>query len=97
MKERMGNIQTIHFVGIGGVGMAGIAEVLISLGYQVQGSDLKEGKATARLERLGIVRSRAQTIRDLAQAALGGRVSFDGSEDAAEFSAALQATVVDAA
>ena len=46
--------------------------------------------ARARLERLGIVRSRAQTIRDLAQAALGGRVSFDGSEDAVEFSAALR-------
>ena len=53
MKERMGNIQTIHFVGIGGVGMAGIAEVLISLGYRVRGSDLKAGNATARLERLG--------------------------------------------
>jgi UDP-N-acetylmuramate--alanine ligase len=53
MNDRMGNIQTIHFVGIGGVGMAGIAEVLISLGYRVQGSDLKPGQATARLERLG--------------------------------------------
>jgi UDP-N-acetylmuramate--alanine ligase len=53
MSERMGNIQTIHFVGIGGVGMAGIAEVLISLGYRVQGSDLKRSKAIARLERLG--------------------------------------------
>jgi UDP-N-acetylmuramate--alanine ligase len=52
-NERMGNIRTIHFVGIGGVGMAGIAEVLISLGYRVQGSDLKAGSATARLERLG--------------------------------------------
>jgi len=53
MNNRMGNIRTIHFVGIGGVGMAGIAEVLISLGYAVQGSDLKAGNATARLERLG--------------------------------------------
>ena len=53
MNDRMGNIHTIHFVGIGGVGMAGIAEVLISLGYQVQGSDLKAGAATARLTRLG--------------------------------------------
>jgi UDP-N-acetylmuramate--alanine ligase len=53
VNNRMGNIQTIHFVGIGGVGMAGIAEVLISLGYRVQGSDLKAGKATARLQRLG--------------------------------------------
>ena len=53
MTDRMGRIQTIHFIGIGGVGMAGIAEVLISLGYRVQGSDLKRGKAIARLEKLG--------------------------------------------
>ena len=53
MTDRMGRIQTIHFVGIGGVGMAGIAEVLISLGYRVQGSDLKPGKSLARLEKLG--------------------------------------------
>jgi UDP-N-acetylmuramate--alanine ligase len=53
MNDRMGRIQTIHFVGIGGVGMAGIAEVLISLGYRVQGSDLKASKATARLEKQG--------------------------------------------
>jgi 3-hydroxyacyl-CoA dehydrogenase len=37
-----GKIQKIHFVGIGGIGMSGIAEVLINLGYQVSGSDLKE-------------------------------------------------------
>jgi UDP-N-acetylmuramate--alanine ligase len=53
MSDRMGNIRTIHFVGIGGVGMAGVAEVLISLGYQVRGSDLKSGRATDRLTRLG--------------------------------------------
>jgi UDP-N-acetylmuramate--alanine ligase len=55
MNARMGRIQTIHFVGIGGVGMAGIAEVLISLGYRVQGSDLRASRATSRLERLGAV------------------------------------------
>jgi UDP-N-acetylmuramate--alanine ligase len=49
----MGHIRRIHFVGIGGVGMAGIAEVLISLGYSVQGSDLKASRATDRLARLG--------------------------------------------
>lgn len=53
MSERMGRIRCIHFVGIGGVGMAGIAEVLINLGYEVQGSDLKLGPATARLRTLG--------------------------------------------
>ncbi len=43
----------IHFVGIGGIGMSGIAEVLLNHGYQVQGSDLKASKITARLETLG--------------------------------------------
>jgi len=46
-------IGPIHFVGIGGIGMSGIAEVLMEQGYQVQGSDLKASKITKRLERLG--------------------------------------------
>jgi UDP-N-acetylmuramate--alanine ligase len=53
MSDRMRRIHRIHFVGIGGVGMAGIAEVLLNLGYEVQGSDLKAGGATARLASLG--------------------------------------------
>ncbi len=47
----MRRIGTIHFVGIGGSGMGGIAEVLLNLGYEVQGSDLKANAVTARLER----------------------------------------------
>jgi UDP-N-acetylmuramate--alanine ligase len=53
MNDPMGAIHTIHFVGIGGVGMAGIAEVLINLGYDVQGSDLRVSQATRRLADLG--------------------------------------------
>ena len=53
MKDRMRRIHAIHFVGIGGSGMSGIAEVLVNLGYSVQGSDLKAGEATRRLEKLG--------------------------------------------
>jgi UDP-N-acetylmuramate--alanine ligase len=49
----MGRIKRIHFVGVGGVGMAGIAEVLLSEGYQVSGSDLAEGSLTKRLQSLG--------------------------------------------
>ena len=52
-QQRMGRIRTVHFVGIGGAGMAGIAEVLLSLGYTVQGSDVKRSPMTERLERLG--------------------------------------------
>src|SRR6266851_2845390 len=46
-------IQRIHFVGIGGIGMSGIAEVLLNLGYKVSGSDLKSSGVTARLAGLG--------------------------------------------
>ena len=46
-------VRHIHFVGIGGAGMSGIAEVLLNLGYQVSGSDLAENAATRRLRRLG--------------------------------------------
>ena len=53
MKDRMRRIHTIHFVGIGGSGMSGIAEVLLNLGYSVRGSDLKAGESTRRLEKLG--------------------------------------------
>ncbi|MGH7681581.1 MAG: UDP-N-acetylmuramate--L-alanine ligase, partial [Candidatus Eiseniibacteriota bacterium] len=48
-----GRIRRIHLVGIGGSGMSGIAEVLLNLGYEVSGSDLKEGDVVARLRSLG--------------------------------------------
>ncbi len=48
-----GKIQTIHFVGIGGSGMSGIAEVLLTMGYTVTGSDLRAGEAVVRLRSLG--------------------------------------------
>lgn len=50
----LGKIDRIHFVGIGGTGMSGIAEVLTNLGYQVSGSDIKESSATQRLAGLGV-------------------------------------------
>lgn len=49
----MGRIKHIHFVGIGGVGMAGIAEVLLSQGYRVSGSDLTDNSLTKRLRSIG--------------------------------------------
>ena len=53
MINRMRRIHCVHFVGIGGSGMSGIAEVMLSLGYAVQGSDLKPNKQTKRLENQG--------------------------------------------
>ena len=46
-------IQRVHFVGIGGIGMSGIAEVLLNLGYKVSGSDLKPSPVTNRLAEIG--------------------------------------------
>src|ERR1051325_4312585 len=46
-------IQHVHFVGVGGIGMSGIAEVLLNMGFRVSGSDLKRSDVTARLEALG--------------------------------------------
>ena len=48
-------IQRIHFVGIGGIGMSGIAEVLLTLGYKVSGSDLRASPVTERLAELGAI------------------------------------------
>src|ERR1700704_2809587 len=52
-RGRMRRINTIHFVGIGGSGMSGIAEVLLNLGYTVQGSDLRASPVTQWLAGLG--------------------------------------------
>ncbi|HXH03914.1 MAG TPA: UDP-N-acetylmuramate--L-alanine ligase [Candidatus Competibacteraceae bacterium] len=53
IPAEMGRINRIHFVGIGGAGMSGIAEVLLNLGYQISGSDLASNAVTARLAELG--------------------------------------------
>jgi UDP-N-acetylmuramate--alanine ligase len=50
----LGRTRRIHFVGIGGIGMSGIAELLANLGYAVSGSDAKRSDVTARLEELGV-------------------------------------------
>jgi UDP-N-acetylmuramate--alanine ligase len=50
----MGRVRRLHFVGIGGSGMSGIAELMANLGYEVTGSDLREGDTTTRLRKLGI-------------------------------------------
>lgn len=49
-----GRVKRIHFVGIGGIGMSGIAEILANLGYEISGSDLSESKATGHLYEIGV-------------------------------------------
>ncbi len=63
----MGRVRRVHFVGIGGAGMGGIAEVLRNLGYEVQGSDLRANSVTKRLESLGaevFIGHNADHVRD---------------------------------
>ncbi len=52
--QMIGNVEKIHFVGVGGTGMSGIAEVLCNLGYQVSGSDIKQSAVTQRLQNMGV-------------------------------------------
>ena len=65
-----GDVGPIHFVGIGGIGMSGIAEVLLNLGYMVQGSDLKASRITSRLEELGARIFVGQQAKNLEEAAV---------------------------
>ena len=53
MSDRMRRVSRIHLIGIGGAGMGGIAEVLLNLGYAVQGSDLRASEVTERLAKMG--------------------------------------------
>ncbi|MEM6939900.1 MAG: UDP-N-acetylmuramate--L-alanine ligase [Pseudomonadota bacterium] len=62
------DVGPIHFIGIGGIGMSGIAEVLLNHGYTVQGSDLKETKITARLQTLGAKIFVGQQAKNVAEA-----------------------------
>ena len=71
------DIGTVHFVGIGGIGMSGIAEVLHTLGYAVQGSDIAENANVQRLRAMGIpvvIVNGVVTLRDGEHTgSLGGR------------------------
>ena len=68
-------IQHLHFVGIGGIGMSGIAEVLLNLGYEISGSDLKLSPTPERLARLG-----ARISEGHAAANVAGAFRWEGKE-----------------
>ena len=80
---RMGRIRNIHFIGIGGAGMAGIAEVLVNLGYSVSGTDLKLSGVTERLRALGARVAEghaAEHLRDADVVVVSSAVSPDNPE-----------------
>lgn len=65
--REMGKAKHVHFVGIGGVGMSGIAEVLLNLGFSVSGSDLKESAAVKQLVSLGAIVSIGHRAENVSQ------------------------------
>jgi UDP-N-acetylmuramate--alanine ligase len=83
MKALPLQIGTIHFVGIGGIGMSGIAEILHNLGYAVQGSDLVDGANVQRLQQLGIaveIGHKAENLRDAQVVVISSAVKPDNPE-----------------
>ncbi|MDR0406500.1 MAG: UDP-N-acetylmuramate--L-alanine ligase [Holosporales bacterium] len=83
MKGFPVTIGTIHFVGIGGIGMSGIAEVMHNLGYSVQGSDLDENANVRRLSRLGIpvfIGHKAVHVQDAAAVVVSSAIAKDNTE-----------------
>ncbi|MCK4864988.1 MAG: UDP-N-acetylmuramate--L-alanine ligase [Gammaproteobacteria bacterium] len=82
-EPSMGRIRCIHFVGIGGVGMGGIAEVMLNLGYDISGSDLNENAVTQRLTKLGAKiysGHTAENIRDCDVVVVSTAVKEDNPE-----------------
>jgi len=79
-------VRRIHFIGIGGAGMSGIAEVLVNLGYQVSGSDLAESPVTRRLAGLGVkvsIKHRAENVEGADAVVVSSAVRKDNAEVAA--------------
>ena len=54
MRINIASNEVIHFIGIGGIGMSGLAQIMNNLGFTIQGSDLSQNKNTERLTKLGI-------------------------------------------
>ena len=61
-------VKHVHFVGIGGSGMSGIAEVLVNLGFKVSGSDLSDNAATQRLQNMGATIYRGHALEHITKA-----------------------------
>ncbi len=83
IQSMFAKIQGVHFVGIGGSGMSGIAEVLLTLGYRVTGSDLKSSAATSRLSWLGALvfeGHRAENVHGAEVVVVSSAVSRDNPE-----------------
>jgi UDP-N-acetylmuramate--alanine ligase len=78
-----GRVRHVHFIGVGGIGMSGLAEILRTLEFDVSGSDLREGENTRNLQRLGVridVGHRAQNVHGADVVVFTSAVSADNPE-----------------
>src|SRR5512141_938442 len=78
-----GKIEKIHFVGIGGIGMSGSAEVLLNLGYKVSGSDLRASEITERLSSFGAesgIGHKAENLKNVDVVVISSAVHDDNPE-----------------
>jgi len=64
----LGRASRFHFVGVGGIGMSGIAELLVNLGYEVSGSDMHRSDITTRLESMGVRFAEGHDARNVGDA-----------------------------
>ena len=83
MRTMSLNIGTIHFVGIGGIGMSGIAEILHNLGYSVQGTDIADNYNVERLRKMGIrvhIGHAAEALGDARVVVVSSAVKADNPE-----------------
>ncbi|WP_085905203.1 UDP-N-acetylmuramate--L-alanine ligase [Kiloniella majae] len=83
MKGMPLDIGPLHFVGIGGIGMSGIAEILHNLGYQIQGSDIAESANVLRLRDMGIkvmIGHKAENVQDARVVVVSSAIKLDNPE-----------------
>ncbi|KKJ78444.1 UDP-N-acetylmuramate--alanine ligase [Kiloniella litopenaei] len=83
MKGMPLDIGPLHFVGIGGIGMSGIAEILHNLGYQIQGSDIAESANVLRLRDMGIkvmIGHKAENVKDARVVVVSSAIKLDNPE-----------------
>src|SRR5210317_141274 len=83
MKNFSKDIGIIHFIGIGGIGMSGIAEILFNLGYKISGSDITKSSNVDRLKKIGIkifTGQKAKNINDVSIIVISSAIKEDNIE-----------------
>ena len=83
MKHFSKDIGVIHFIGIGGIGMSGIAEILCNLGYKISGSDINKSSNVNRLIEMGIkvhIGQRAENIKNVSIIVISSAIPEDNVE-----------------